>query len=496
MLKLIIRPELTLIIHNFATSIFSHPERQNLHFLVPSMKNQEYAIVDIETTGGNASHSRITEIAIIIHDGTSVLERWESLVNPQQDIPLPIFALTGINNEMVRYAPTFDDISTTVFSMLENRIFVAHNVNFDYSFVRHQLEQSGYKWTATKLCTVRAARKIAPGHLSYSLGKLCNSLNIVVENRHRAGGDADATAILFSRLIEWDVNGEIEKMVKKTAQDQRLPPNLPPSDFEQLPEKAGVYYFYNEVNKVIYVGKAINLKKRVASHFSGHKITPQRQNFLREIHAISFEVCATELMALLLECSEIKQLWPAHNRALKRFEGKFGLYEYEARSGYRNLVVGKLAKNQACIQICNSESDAIAVLRNLASQFDIDHRFCKYTSAVDSDGIQKPDMSNLPDLQTHNTKISDAIEFHLQNQPTFAILDKGRSKDERSCIWVEKGHLYGMGYFDRETTITETSQVKEYVKQYRSNQYMMQLIYKFAESNPAKVHFSKELAAD
>jgi DNA polymerase-3 subunit epsilon len=251
------------------------------------MKKQEYAIVDIETTGGNASGSRITEIAIIIHDGVTVIDRWETLVNPQKEIPLPIFALTGINNEMVRDAPIFDDISEKVLEMLAERIFVAHNVNFDYSFVRHQLEESGFKWTAKKLCTVRAARKIRPGFGSYSLGNLCRSLEIPVENRHRAGGDADATAILFSRLMEWDDEGEIEKMVKKTAQDQRLPPNLPPEDFEQLPEKPGVYYFYNQVKKVIYVGKAVNLKKRVASHFTGHNVKPQRQHFLRDIHGIS-----------------------------------------------------------------------------------------------------------------------------------------------------------------------------------------------------------------
>jgi DNA polymerase-3 subunit epsilon len=323
------------------------------------MKKQEYAIVDIETTGGNASGSRITEIAIIIHDGVTVIDRWETLVNPQKEIPLPIFALTGINNEMVRDAPIFDDISEKVLEMLAERIFVAHNVNFDYSFVRHQLEESGFKWTAKKLCTVRAARKIRPGFGSYSLGNLCRSLEIPVENRHRAGGDADATAILFSRLMEWDDEGEIEKMVKKTAQDQRLPPNLPPEDFEQLPEKPGVYYFYNQVKKVIYVGKAVNLKKRVASHFTGHNVKPQRQHFLRDIHGISFEVCGTELMALLLECTEIRKLWPTYNRALKRFEAKYGLYQYEARSGYRYLGIGKLAKFQTCIQEFNSEYDGI-----------------------------------------------------------------------------------------------------------------------------------------
>ncbi|HEX8013959.1 MAG TPA: exonuclease domain-containing protein, partial [Flavobacterium sp.] len=442
---------------------------------------------DIETTGGNASGSRITEIAIIIHDGSSVIDRFETLVNPQKEIPVPIFALTGINNEMVCDAPIFDDISEKVLEMLKDRIFVAHNVNFDYSFVRHELEKSGFKWTARKLCTVRAARKIKPGFASYSLGKLCHALEIPLVNQHRAGGDADATAILFSKLLEWDENGEIAKMIKNTAQDQRLPPNLPPEDFDQLPEKPGVYYFYNQVNKVIYVGKAINLKKRVASHFSGHKITPQRQHFLRDIYSISFEVCATELMALLLECAEIKKLWPAYNRALKRFEPKYGLYEYEARNGYKYLVTGKLSKFQTCIEHFNTIHEGINMLLSLKQQFEIDNRFCRYGIATAGEHFPNTNFTALPDVFSHNEKIENAIAFLISNRSSFAIVDKGRTADERSCIWVENGHFYGMGYLSSDIGFSEPSEIKEYVTPYKSNQYIMHLINAYAFKYPGKV---------
>lgn len=455
------------------------------------MRATEYAIVDIETTGGNASGSRITEIAIVIHDGMRVIDRWETLVNPEKEIPVAIFALTGINNEMVRHAPIFDDISNKVFEMLDGRIFVAHNVNFDYSFVRHQLEQSGFKWSARKLCTVRAARKIHPGLVSYSLGKLCSSLNIAIENRHRAGGDADATAILFSRLLEWDTENVIGQMVKKTASDQRLPPNLSHEDFARLPEKPGVYYFYNREKKVVYVGKAVNLKKRVTSHFTGNSITPQRQHFLRDIHSISFEECATELMALLLECSEIKKLWPAYNKALKRFDAKFGLYEYEARNGYKYLAIGKVGKFQTCVQTFGNEYDGIVTLRYLAEQFAIDHRFCKYGRAQQGEFIPKPDLSQLPEVEAHNAQIESALEFLAQNRPSFAIIDKGRSADERSCVWVEDGYFYGMGYVQSDLGFEDISQVKDHVTPYRSHPYLMTLIHSFADKNPAKVYRPK-----
>lgn len=455
------------------------------------MKKTEYAIVDIETTGGNAGNSRITEVAIIIHDGTQILDRYETLVNPQKEIPFSIFALTGITNEMVADAPVFDDIAEKIAELLTDRVFVAHNVNFDYSFIRLQLQEAGIKWTARKLCTVRASRKIRPGFPSYSLGNLCRSLEIPLENRHRAGGDADATAILFSRLLEWDSDSIIEKMIKKTSQDQRLPPNLPPQDFEQLPEKPGVYYFYNEEKKVIYVGKALSLKKRVASHFTGNNTGSQRQNFLRDIHGISFEVCGTELMALLLECSEIKKLWPVYNRALKRFEPKFGLYEYEARNGYRYLAVGKLAKFQSCIQAFDKEYQGMNALRSLAEKFDIDYRFCKYGKLEESVFFNTVDRTALPDIEGHNKKITEAVDHLIQSSATFAIVDKGRSSEERSCIWVEKGNFYGMGYLPQDAVITEAASLKNYIIPHKSTQYMTQLVSNFAVKYPSRVTFVK-----
>lgn len=456
------------------------------------MKNLEYAIVDIETTGGNARGSRITEIAIIIHNGSKEIERFETLVNPQQEIPIPIFALTGITNEMVSKAPIFDDIAERVFEMLSGRVFVAHNVNFDYSFVYHELGKSGFTWTARKLCTVRAARKIKPGLASYSLGRLCKSLDIPLENQHRAGGDATATAILFSLLLQWDAEGSIQKMLKKTAEDQRLPPNLPPEDFSNLPDKPGVYYFYNEFKKVIYVGKAINIKKRVTSHFSGNNISAQRQNFLKDIHAISFEVCATELMALLLECSEIQKLWPTYNRALKKYQPKYGLYHYEARNGYLYLAIGKLNKLQSSIEQFSSLYEAINLLQSMAKQFELDNRFCHYGNTIEEHTIVKPEKEDLPERNTHNEKVANAIHCIQSNKQSFAIIDKGRTADEKSCIWIEKGHFYGMGYITSDVQITNTSEIKEYMTLYKSNHYIMQLIYSYIEKYPGKIFYSKK----
>src|SRR6185503_11584799 len=247
-----------------------------------------YAIVDIETTGGHASANGITEIAICIHNGKKVVERYSTLVNPGRDIPIYISALTGITNDMVQKAPPFEDVAHDVYHLLNNNIFVAHNVIFDFSFVRHHLAAAGYELRCNKLCTVRLGRKIMPGLPSYSLGKLCRHLNINNESRHRAAGDAEATAQLFSLLLQKDTSEHIKSALKQNSKEQVLPANLPKKDVDALPQCPGVYYFRDQKGKVIYVGKAKNLKKRVCSHFTGNNPGPQRQEFLRNIHNITF----------------------------------------------------------------------------------------------------------------------------------------------------------------------------------------------------------------
>lgn len=454
----------------------------------------EYAIVDIETTGGNASGSRITEIAIVIHDGTQIIDRFETLVNPEKEIPFPIFALTGINNEMVSNAPVFGDIAERVHSMLENRIFVAHNVNFDYSFVKQQLDAEGYNFSVNKLCTVRISRKIKPGFRSYSLGNLCENLSIPIQNRHRAGGDAEATAVLFSKLLEWDSENVIPQMLKRNSKEQQLPANLPKEDFTKLPDCPGVYYFRDQAHKIIYVGKAVNIKKRVASHFTGHNPNPQRQHFLQNIHGIAYEACATELMSLLLECVEIKRLWPSYNRALKRFEPKFGLFMYRDRLGYDRLVLGKPNKLQPCLQFYTREYDGINDLLDLINEFGIDIRFCHFgKQEIPFDVSINKEIKPLPSVDEHNSLLENALERFHKDQPTFAIMDKGRNVGEKSCIWVEKGNFYAMGYIENNSDLNTAEDIKNSLQRYPGNHYMMQLINSFIQKNPNKiVWFSHE----
>ena len=174
----------------------------------------KYAIVDIETTGGQSPADRITEIAIIIHDGEKIIDEFTSLINPERRIPYFVSRLTGISDEMVMDAPRFFEVAKKIVEITEDCIFVAHNVQFDYQFIRQEFKSLGFNYSRDYTCTVRLSRKLLPGHASYSLGKLCNSLGIALENRHRAFGDALATAKLFELLLKSDENGFIEQSIK------------------------------------------------------------------------------------------------------------------------------------------------------------------------------------------------------------------------------------------------------------------------------------------
>ena len=171
-----------------------------------------YCIVDVETTGGVKGPARLTEIAIFRHDGHQVVDSFHSLVNPGCPIPPFIRHLTGISDEMVQDAPTFADVAQDVLSITEDALFVAHNVGFDFNFIQKELNWLGYDYFRRTLCTVRTSRKLIPGHTSYSLGKLCRALNIPLNGRHRAQGDAAATVLLFEMLLQHDSQGLIPRI--------------------------------------------------------------------------------------------------------------------------------------------------------------------------------------------------------------------------------------------------------------------------------------------
>ena len=185
----------------------------------------EFAVVDIETTGSTPQSAGITEIAIVIHNGVEVTGKFVTLINPRHKIPPFIVNMTGISDEMVAGAPLFEEVAPQIYNLLNGRVFVAHNVSFDYSFVHYLLGRSGFQWSAPKLCTIKLSRRVFPGLVKYGLGSLTRDLGIKIEGRHRAWGDAAATAQVLTMAIEKEGMQPIHNLLAKKEPRKKIIPH-------------------------------------------------------------------------------------------------------------------------------------------------------------------------------------------------------------------------------------------------------------------------------
>ena len=438
-----------------------------------------YAIVDIETTGSHPDKNGITEIAIVLHNGTEVEGRFETLINPGYKIPPYITYLTGISNEAVSTAPDFSAVALNIFNLLSNRIFIAHNVNFDYTFIRHHLLQNGYHWLPKKLCTLKLSRKAFPGLQKYGLGHRCQTFNIPVINRHRAGGDADATAILFQKILVEGGEKLIKDFLKKDNHEQILPPNLARDEINKLPYVPGVYYFHNAKGKIIYVGKAKCLKKRVLSHFTGLNTGKKRQEFLRNIYSVTFTECPTEFTAFILESIEIKKYWPEYNFSQKRSEQFYGIFLFEDSAGFLRLAIDKKRKHTEPAASFALLSDAHRTLWKLVKEFELHPALCF---------LQKQSfITDDIDQAIYNQKVMNAFAYMQQNMGTFAIVEPPVTGNQQSCVLIENGKFYGMGLLPHDNTSYDSMHLKNYLTVYPENEMIRTLVKTYAQKNSARV---------
>lgn len=275
--------------------------------------NGSFACVDVETTGGSARDSRIMEIAVVTVD-EGIVNQWSSLVDPDCEVPPSIQGLTGITPAMLRAAPSFRQIADEVIERLNDRLFIAHNARFDYSFVRAELARCNLRYSARPLCTVRLSRALVPGQRGYSLDALIQRFNLSVSQRHRALPDALALVDLlkiYARMLE---PAQLDQLIRSLTKQASLPPHLASVDLDDIPQSPGVYRFYGHNALPLYIGKSVNLRKRILSHFV---VTAKQRSSARvgmEAQRIEYQVTAGELSASILELQQIHALRPLHNR--------------------------------------------------------------------------------------------------------------------------------------------------------------------------------------
>lgn len=440
-----------------------------------------YAIVDIETTGGYAENHRMTEIAILHHDGMQVTHRFQTLINPGRRVPLFITGLTGITNDMVREAPYFEDVAGEIYEQLRERVFVAHNAHFDYSFLKKELEEAGISWSTKKLCTVKLSRKILPGLDSYSLGRLAESLGITIEDRHRAGGDAEATARIFDTLLKRDDSGVITRALKRGSGETILPPNLHKDDYEQLPSLPGVYYFLDAHGQIIYVGKAINIRKRIAGHFAGEASEWNRSNIRNEIHRIKYELTGNELVALILEAQEIRDRWPKYNLAQKVRTETWGIFDYHDRNGYRRFAINAVSRHGRPLLTFANKSAAWSTLWNKIKEFELCPKLAGLQTAkgpcyAHQSGTCRGGCEGKEDAGSYNVRTNAMMASFGEQAVSAAILGRGRNPAEKSVILVEQGQYIGFGFVSSYQPVEDMDSVRQWITPGKDNRVAQSLV--------------------
>lgn len=454
-----------------------------------------YTIIDIETTGGNPQYDKITEIAVYVHDGSKVIDEFNTLINPERSIPYYISQMTGITDDMVAGAPRFFEVARKIVDLTEGKIFVAHNAQFDYRFIQSEFKQLGFNFERETLCTVKLSRKLIPGKSSYSLGNLCNDLGIKIKDRHRAAGDALATVKLLELLFS--VNHSSESNSFSTTPDKKgLHPSLDITLLTKIPEKTGVYYLYDDRGVLIYVGKSVNIRSRILQHLGTSK-TNKAAEMRARIADISYEVTGSELIALLLETEEIKRNKPVFNRLGRRTGNRLGLFSYENSNGYLCLAIKRMtAKDDIPLTSFTNADESKDFIERLMDKYDLCQKLCNlYSSSGACFHYEIKKCSGAcigaEPADVYNFRAQKAIDSIGLSSKSFLMFDKGRNDTEKSVVKVVNGKLVGYGFFDPSSIDGNISLLDDIIAPCSDNRDAQSIIRSFlGKAKPGSVMYT------
>ncbi len=446
-----------------------------------NVKKNLYAILDIETTGGQYNEEGITEIAIYKFDGHEVVDQFISLVNPEKPIQPFVVKLTGINNAMLNSAPKFYEIAKRIIEITEDCIIVAHNAQFDYRILRTEFTRLGYDFQRKNLCTVELSKKLIPDQPSYSLGKLVRALGIPMADRHRATGDALATVKLFKMLLAKDLEKEIVKSFIKTEIEKGLAPKLL-DIVSKLPSTTGIYYIHKENGDLIYIGKSRNIKKRVNQHFTG--ASSKSKKIQLEVFDVTYEESGSELIALLKESEEIKINKPKYNRSLKKSIFPWSLYSEKDRNGYIALKIQKTDARKKELASFSSPIEAQSALFKITDSYQLcqkingletvkSHCFPFELNQCNGACIQKEPS------EEYNIRVESFFENNEYQKQNMIVIDRGRNIQERSAILIEDGIFKGYAFFDLNYQVNNIEILKNIIIPMKNNRDSKNIILNY-----------------
>lgn len=410
-----------------------------------------YAILDLESTGGKYGEEAITEVAIYKFDGEEIVDQFGSLVNPERKIQPYVIKLTGINNDMLRYAPKFYEVAKRVIEITKDCTLVAHNVKFDYHLLQIEFERLGYPYKRKTLCTVELSKNLIPGLHSYSLGKLVKSLGIPITNRHRAFGDALATVKLFKLLLGKDT----DKKIIRTALSpgvKHTDENLPLKIIDDLPTEMGICYFHDKKGKIIFLSKSSNIKRKVSQYFTRNSL--KAKLIQKEVDAVSYELTGNKLIATLKENEELKKLKPRFNDLpQKTAPFLYGLYQIPENTRESNLQLKEFHTEENLITPFKNLNQAYHFIKKLEKEYDLAWTNFNTGNLLQSREAQAPFSSSSVETPaqaaiSEKDKVAALTTRYSLNEDNIVLVGPGRQPAEKSVLLIEDGVFKGVAYID------------------------------------------------
>ena len=395
-----------------------------------------YAVIDIETTGGQFNKEGITEIAIYKFDGVEIVDQFISLVNPEIPIQPFVVKLTGINNAMLRQAPKFFEVAKRIIEITEGCIIVAHNAPFDYRILKLEFDRLGYKFQKPTLCTVEMSKVLLPDAQAYSLGKLVRSLGIPIADRHRASGDAMATLKLFKLLLDKDIDKQIVKQQIKNEVHQGISPKLF-DILENIPTTIGIFYIHNDKGNIIFIGKSNNIRKKLNQIFTAD--TKIAKRIQKEVYTVTFEETGNELIALLKEREELLHNKPVLNPTQRKSPFLWSVYQEKLENGYETLKIHKSDGRKNAVQSFKNQKSALQFINDLYKENEIVEEVQNALSSTEN--------INYP-TTLHNELFGSLIASNQLKYKNIIIILKGRNLNEKSAVVIENGIFKGFCFFD------------------------------------------------
>lgn len=422
-----------------------------------------YAIIDVETTGGSPKRERIIEIAIVKSNGEKIIDSYQTLINPEKNIPPFVSNLTGISNEMVEQAPLFEEVSKQIDAFTKGCVIVAHNAHFDYGFIKNEFRYIGEYYQRDRICTVKLTQRALPGLEGYSLGKLAEHFSIEHKDKHRAFGDAEATARLLHILLR-DANPQILAQFMHRGYIHHPPEiKIPEKRILAVPDETGVLMFHDSAGKILYIMKSHDLYTRITDMLFYFNPDTHKGNMLKKATDISFTITGSEILAQILEIQHIYKNRPSYNKKtyglnlveMQTDKDKYGYYNIHlARSSKitnkglyfsnfyeANSQIGSLVKlHKLCPILCTRETNA--------------NGSCEYFEKKLCMGA----CVNQEEQVTYNKRVERAMKKLKYKKPNFILIDEGPNIESKTAFLIQNNKCLGYAVFDKEA-IPETPEM-------------------------------------